>query len=306
MTSDGLLAGAVDLHRHGYPELTPSQRPPLTDAEDIERCRDAGLRAVVLKSHMWPTVGRAYHLRRAVPGIQIFPSITLNPISGGFSALAVEAAAAQGARVLYMPTWGARNDIERDGFSKLLGKMFNHARLDPADALTVLDDGGALRGDVRDALGVAAESKMVVFSGHLSVAESRALADSGLAEDRFVFSHPDSHSIGATRGDIRTLAQLGATIEICALGIHPRINRISPQALAEVVVDVGPERCALTSDYFFEWAPPSAQSIEELARALISCGIAEDDVRTMAAANPARLLGLDDGGGWADGVRKEH
>lgn len=290
-----LLKGAVDLHRHGFPELTYAQRPPLTDEEDMRRCRDAGFRAVVLKSHMWPTVGRAYHLRRAVQGLEVLGSITLNPSSGGFSRLAVESAAAQGARILFMPTWGARNDIERGGFSKqVLARILRHADLDGHAGLSVLDEHGLLRQGVREVLTVAAEHRMVVFTGHLAPAESLVIARSGLAEDRLVFSHPDSHSVGATRAHLHEMAELGATIEICALGLHPRVARVTAKELADVIADVSAARCVLTSDYFFDWAPPSAEAIAGLADCLLEVGVSAEDVRRMACDNPARLLGLDD------------
>jgi hypothetical protein len=117
---DHLLEGAIDLHHHGYPEISFDVRTRLEDVEEFEHSRRAGMAAVVLKSHMWPTVGRAYLLSRAVPGIDIIPSITLNSVVGGFSPIAVESAALQGARVLFMPTWSARNDLERSGFSRLM------------------------------------------------------------------------------------------------------------------------------------------------------------------------------------------
>lgn len=289
-----LLRGAIDLHRHGYPELGLDQRTPLSDEMDLVRCRESGFRGVVLKSHMWPTVGRVYHLQRAVPELAVLGSITLNPVAGGFSPLAVESAAAQGARVVFMPTWGARNDIARGGFSThVLAELFENVDLDAAAGMTAIDGAGRLLPAVRDVLGVAAENRMVVFTGHLSVDESLAIADSGLAEDRLVFSHPDSDSVGASRADIRAMAERGATIELCALGLHPRIARVTPEQFAQVLDDVSPARCVLTSDYFFEWAPPSSDSIFTLVEALLAVGVDARDIRAMVCTLPARLLGLD-------------
>src|SRR5215207_9008423 len=88
--ADELLQGAIDVHHHGYPEISFDLKTRYEDVDELRLARDAGMAAIVLKSHMWPTVGRAYHLRRLVPGIEPIPSITLNPIVGGFSPMAVE------------------------------------------------------------------------------------------------------------------------------------------------------------------------------------------------------------------------
>ena len=83
-TADALLRGAIDLHHHGYPEIALDVRTRHDDRDELRCAADAGMSAIVLKSHMWPTVGRAYHLARAVPDIVVLSSITLNPIAGVF------------------------------------------------------------------------------------------------------------------------------------------------------------------------------------------------------------------------------
>jgi hypothetical protein len=289
---DRALEGAFDLHRHGYPEITYATRTRLEDVEDLTLCREAGFRGVVMKSHMWPTVGRAYHLRRAVPGLEVIPSITLNACTGGFSPLSVEAAALQGAGVVYMPTWTAANDIERGGASThIVAKALPHARVDDFPRLSVFGRGGELLPEVVETLAVIEEYGMVVLSGHLSPAETLALAESGLgATGRFVFSHPDSASIGATAGDVEAIMATGAILELCALGLQPNFARITPTEIKDLADRYGPDRCVITSDYFFDWAPPSAESIRGLAALLLELGSSVEEVSQMVAGTPARLL----------------
>lgn len=289
---DRALAGAVDLHRHGYPEITYEVRTRLEDVDDLTVCREAGFRGVVLKSHLWPTVGRAYHLRRAVPGLEVIPSITLNACVGGFSPLSVEAAALQGAGVVYMPTWTAANDIEREGASAhIVEKALPHAVREDLPALTALGPDRRLLPEVVETLAVAEEYGMVVFSGHLSPAESLVLAESGLgASGRFVFSHPDSGSIGATADDIEAIMATGAVLELCALGVQPGFQRISPAEMKGLVDRYGADRCIITSDAFFSWAPPSAETIRILAALLLDLGSTVEEVSQMVAGTPARLL----------------
>jgi len=290
--TESLLAGAVDLHRHGYPEISLASGPPRDDVDDLRLCRDAGMHGVVLKSHVWPTVGRAYLLAQQVPDLEVYPSITLNTAAGGLVPAMVELAAMQGARVLYLPTWSSANDQERCGISRTIGTELRRTTLADAPTLPVVDERGRLLPEVRDCLEVAAEFEMLVYTGHLAASEAHAVAESGLAGGRLVFSHPDSHSIGATVDDAVAVADGGAFVEITAVGTYPEIARTTPGALAKLVDAVGTDRCVLTSDYFFSWSPPSTRMLLDLAEGLITSGIDSEGVRAMLVDNPRRLLGL--------------
>lgn len=291
MTELPLLAGAVDLHRHGYPEISLSSGPPVDDVDDLRLCAEAGMHGVVMKSHLWPTVGRAYLLAKQVPDVEVYGSITLNSGSGGLSPAMVELAAAQGARVVYLPTWSSTNDRARCGFSGLLTAELRRTSLTDA-VLPVVDEKGRLLPEVRDCLAVAKDLDMLVYTGHLAAPEALSVAESGLAAGRLVFSHPESHSVGATVEEAVAVADAGACVEITAVGIYPEIARTTPAGLAEIVDAVGAHRCVLTSDYFFSWSPPSTRMLLDLAEGLIASGVDRDGVRAMLVDNPRRLLGL--------------
>lgn len=287
---DSVLRGAIDFHRHGYPEISNDVHTRLTDVEDMQLCREAGFGGVVLKSHMWPTVGRAYHLKRLVPGIAVIPSITLNHSVGGLNPLAVQAAASQGARVVFFPTWSARHDIERGGMSAFIGKTFPSFRDRLGPPISLLE-GGKLRAEAKEVLSVATDNGMVICTGHISPEESLAVAESGLVGDNgLIFSHPDSHSVGASGDHITAMAEAGAVIELCALGTLPPYQRVSIQALRSIVDSVGSNRCILTTDYFFPWSPPSAETMRMFAGVLLQEGVSEADLRCMLRSTPARLL----------------
>lgn len=292
MTGLPLLAGAVDLHRHGYPEISLGSGPPLDDAEDLRLCAEAGMHGVVMKSHVWPTVGRTHLLGEQVDDLQVYGSITLNSGSGGLSPAMVELAARQGARVVYLPTWSSANDRTRCGISGVIGSELTRSSLADTPELAVLDAHGRLLPELVDCLAVAEHFGMLVYTGHLAAHEALAVAESGLAAGRLVFSHPESHSIGATPEETVAVADAGACIEITAVGIYPQIARTTPAALAEVVAAVGTDRCVLTSDYFFSWSPPSTRMLTDLADGLVASGVDRDGVRAMLVDTPRRLLGL--------------
>lgn len=292
---DGLLQGAIDLHRHGYPEVSDDLRTPLSDIDDITMCRDAGMSAVVLKSHIWPTVGRAPYIEAAVPGIRVVPSVTLNRFAGGLNADVVEIAARQGAGVVYLPTASSESDLRRQGISRRIAGVIDRYRPERETGISVLGDDGELTPAMQDCLDVFDEWPLLVYSGHLSVPETLAILETRRLAGRFVFAHPDSHSIGADNASIVRAAELGATIEICALGALPGIGRVDYSDLARMVRLVGPERCVLTSDYFFSWNPPSSTMLIDLAAGLHAEGLTRTELETMLVDNPRALLPLQGG-----------
>lgn len=286
----GLLDGAVDLHRHGFPEISESIRTSLSDVDDITLCRDAGMRAVVLKSHVWPTPGRAQLLEQLVPGIRVVSSVTLNEFAGGMRPEVVELAARQGAGVVYLPTASAHNDLARGGISRRISGEIDSYHPDPEGGVRVLQDDGRLTPDMWAVLEALDTWPMTVYSGHLSAEESLAIARTGRLAGRMVFSHPDSDSIAADDEAVVEAAGLGVFIEICALGTYPQIGRVTYDDLARTIRLVGAERCVLTSDYFFPWAPPSHQMLLDLALGLMDAGITRDAIRTMLCDNPGSLV----------------
>jgi len=295
-TPDHLLRGAVDLHHHGFPEFTLEHPTRLDDAAELAHARAAGMAGIVLKSHVFPTTTAAWRLNRELGGgIEAFPSITLNPCAGGFSPLALEAAARQGARVVYMPTWGAANDIRRGGISHYIARYLRSAdALRPEHGLTVTDEAGRVRSEVAECLAVAAEFGMLVATGHVSPKESLALvAEAKRRGVRDVmFQHPDSHSIGATREEIRELAAAGAIVEFCALGFLPAFQRLPIPTCIEIVREVGAERVVLTTDCFFGWMPPAAELLRITLGSLLFHGLTEAEAALLVRDNPRRMLGL--------------
>lgn len=286
----GLLDGAVDLHRHGFPEISEGIRTSLSDVDDITLCREAGMAAVVLKSHVWPTPGRAHLLEQLVPGIRVVASVTLNEFAGGMRPEVVELAARQGAGVVYLPTASAHNDLVRGGISQRISAEIDSYVPDPERGVRVLDADGNLTPETWAVLEALETWPMTVYSGHLSAEETLAIARTGRLADRLVLSHPDSDSIEATDEAIQEAAALGAFIEITALGTYPQIGRVDHAGLARTVRLVGASRCVLTSDYFFPWAPPSHQMLLDLALGLMDHGITRHEIRTMLCDNPASLV----------------
>lgn len=293
---DRLLKGAIDLHHHGYPEISFEAKTRMDDVDEMSIARNAGMTGVVLKSHMFPTVGRAYHLKNLVPGIEIFPSITLNYAVGGLNPLAIESAAKQGAKVVFMPTWSAEHDIQRGGMSKHLRHFLDRADgLKPGKGIRITGENGKLTQQACECVDAARQYGMTICSGHISPEESIALADGAkdYGIDEIIFSHPDSNSVGANREHVRDMCQLGAVCEFCALGCLPPIQRIHAKEFVDMMSEVSADKVILTTDYFFEWTPPASETMRMLIGSFLALGMSEEDVRKMVRTNPARMLGLN-------------
>jgi hypothetical protein len=291
------MIGAVDMHVHGYPDVG-LQWQMRTDDLTLARLAHAyGMRGIVLKSHFWPTMDRALLLNQlmAAEDFEVYSSITLNQLVGGVSPMAVEAAAAHGARVVFMSTWGSANDHAHGGVVRrqVIDPLFPSfgGYLDRS-AIRVLDGNGRLVPEARDVLSVAQDLGLTVSTGHLSTEESLALARHA-AETGFtklVFAHPFSPSIRAERSLMRDIADLGVTVEMTqALTILPR-PAVTVGDVFDAIGELGCERVVLTSDVFFDWLPPHAEVFRMFLGQLRQLGSSTEELRTMVVDNPARLL----------------
>ena len=74
-----MLSGYCDIHLHAAPD---SKARSLSEYDMALAAREAGYRAVLFKSNDFSCHDRAYLLRQAVPGIELFGSLVLNRCTG--------------------------------------------------------------------------------------------------------------------------------------------------------------------------------------------------------------------------------
>lgn len=293
--ADELLHGAIDMHCHAYPEFSTEFPCRFTPEEHARMMEEAGMGGVVLKSHVWPTTALALTLQPKFENLKIIGSITLNDGVGGLTPWTVESAARQQARVVWLPTWSAENDVERGGISRLIGGYVPsfevYAR---ANGKRMTDDAGKVKTEVLETLAVCRDYDMVTCTGHISPEESlaiaRAASDMGLK--KLVLSHPDSGSVKATKEQILEFAALGGYVELCALGLTPIHHRITPAGLRDIVRSIGAEKCIMSTDYFFEWDSASPELMRSLISALLHADITVEEIRLMNKDLPKELLGI--------------
>jgi len=285
-----LLQDAVDMHYHGYPEMSLELTARLEDVKMLELARSMGMRAVVFKSNLWPTMGQVYQLRERVPGIDIISSITLNSVAGGLSPWVVEAAAKLGAKMVWMPTWSSPHRADRLGVAELLMQTcFPSMNFEPR--LSAVDSSGKLLPEVSSIIKLAKDLDLVIGTGHLPPTDSLAIAREAekIGFGKLIFTHPISGSVGAKLEEMKEVVKCGAYVELLALNVFLRQKL---DDVLECITELGPDHCILSTDAFTEWIPPSPEFLRMFIGVLLHNGIDPKSIRTMVRDNPAYLIGL--------------
>jgi hypothetical protein len=224
----------------------------------------------------------------------LFSSICLNPILGGVNPFIVEAAAAHGAKVVFMPTWGSCHDNKPGGLiSSIIGQYAPHVK-DYMDAtsVSIIDENGSLLACARDVLRICNEMDLVLCTGHISIRESFALgkyaADQGYS--RLLITHPLGYVDDPK--ELLPFAEMGAHCEFPNAGtLNPLYNK-SIKGIDAAIATLGPENCILSTDVFSPWVPPQPECLRMGVQQLAFLGWSRDDVRTLIYDNPRKVLGL--------------
>ncbi|MBO0833002.1 MAG: hypothetical protein J2P29_13635 [Actinobacteria bacterium] len=291
---DALLRSAFDVHVHGQPDVDAGRQLRGDDLQTVRLAQAYGLSGWVLKSHLWITTDRARLLQEAAgPDFTIFGSVTLNPVMGGLSAAVVELASAHGARVVFLPTWGAAADVARDGYiARLLAAASPSFRgYASVSAISLLAADGRLSGAATAVIDACRERGLSLATGHASLAESRAVAEyCAHTGQRLLITHPLHYA--ADVADLAVFAELGAYVEFCnGPLLHPD-GRESIRGIHEAIGAVGADHVVLTTDAFSRWAPPQPECLRMFAEQLAYLGCSPAELHRMLAVNPRAFLGL--------------
>ena len=292
---DRLLDGAVDLHVHPYPSPFPRR---MDAAEAAQRAADAGMRAIVVKSHHHDTAIDVAALREhgiAQSGIEVFGGIALNTQVGGLNPHAVNLCLAMGGKVVWFPTIASPAHIEHHREHPNLKFPQLAVDLIPEEPIDVWR-GGSLAPEVHQILTMVAEADAVLASGHMParsiIAVFEAARDAGVR--RMIVNHPN-FVIEASKDEVKRMAELGALIEhsLCMYDEDLSFHNWAIDVLVDWIRWVGPECSSLGSDLGQAGNPLPVDSFRKICERLLETGFTEREVRMLVADNPARLIGLD-------------
>jgi hypothetical protein len=292
-----LVRGGFDLHVHVAPDVVERR---IDDVELAHRFEEVGLAGFVLKSHYTSTAERAAVVRGVVPGARAMGAITLNRAVGGMNPLAVEIAAREGARIVWMPTVDSVVEQKHVAEAESTGaKLPVWAKVqlelrergivsEPVPAVT---DGGELLPETRAVLRVVAEHDMVLATGHLGRDEILPVVAAALEEgiQHVVVTHPDYPAQDFSAQEQVELADTGALIERCFT--TPYTGKCSWERWIEGARAVGAERSILSSDLGQVRNPPVEDGLALMADRLLDAGFSDHEVRTMAVDNTRLLAG---------------
>lgn len=291
-----LVHGAYDHHVHVSPDVMERR---IDDLELANRFKELGLAGFTLKSHYVPTAERASVVRSAVSGIDAVGAIALNAAVGGINALAVDIAAREGAKLVWLPTVNAANEMARLASSSFGGgKLPFWARLQQelrengisSEPVRVVDETGAVLPETRAVLGTVASHDLVLATGHLGRDEIFAVVEAAWEEGvhRIVVTHPEFPSQNLSAEDQSRLIEQGALMERCFTPAYS--GKVSWEAMFENIRGTGPENSYLSTDLGQPANPPVEDGLALMADRLLSAGFEEEEVRTMAVENTRRLV----------------
>jgi hypothetical protein len=287
-----LLQGAVDIHIHHGPDLYPRIQDPI---ELAQAAKAAGMRAVCLKTHNFPTAPMALLTRKVVPDIDIFGSIACNLEVGGINPSAVEAVIKYEARQIWLPT------IDSTNHAVVTGSVGQHGRgLTIKGGLSdfsrnkrrlyLLDSDGALVPELHEIFRMVADADIILNLGHISYKEMSVIVPAAKQQGvkRIVCDHPFfSHLSLAQQVE---LADQGVWINFTAGELLPRWWRVSVADFAAAIRHVGVARAVVSSDCGQIHNPPMVEALRMTCQLLLEEDFTVDEIKRLLHHNPASLL----------------
>jgi hypothetical protein len=286
------MVGAVDLHCHSGPAAMPRM---LDHHEAMLDAAAAGFEALVYKDHYYAGMAHAKILQKLVPYVktQLYSGIALNNASGGVNPHAVDHAIKLGAKIVWMPTFSARNHIDKSqteakNFPKTIKPM-----LTPTP-LSVLDEDGKLTKDTLQVLDLIAEGDIILAGGHLSAHEQIIMFAEAKRRGvkKMLVNHP-TYVIGCSDDDIRRLVRLGVFMEhsLCMfIAIEGKQQKQNVNDLSRLIGVAGVDHTILGSDLGLVGMPRPVEGYRRVIEDLLRLQYREGDIRKLVGRNAAALL----------------
>lgn len=291
-----LVRGAYDLHVHVAPDVPPRR---IDDRSLAERFAELGLAGFALKSHYTSTAERARVVSALFEDVVVAGTLTLNRAVGGMNALAVEIAAREGARIVWMPTVDSPAETAGRTEPKEGDKVPQWARLQhelrslglSVDPVHVTDPDGRLLPETRNVLRTIARHGLILATGHLDRDDTFAVVDAALEEGvaDIVVTHPEFPCQDFSIEDQQALAERGCLLERCLS--TPLSGKTTWEHVLDGVRAVGIERSLFSSDCGNPDYPPVEDGLALWADRLLAGGFDEDEARELIVGQSRRLAG---------------
>lgn len=277
------LEGVIDLHIHTAPDIRERK---MNDLEIMEAAVARKVRAVVIKSHHFPTMARAalVNLVRAEKypesDFEMFGGVTLNQFTGGINPRTVEAALKTGAKIVWLPTVTAENHLRKSGKS---------------GGVAVTRDGKVVP-ELLDVFQLVKDYDAVLETGHIAAAECFTVAEAARAAgvEKIIVTHPEFWIVGMSLEEqVRIVREYGVMLEHeYAQPIKGAYKKNLPDNVT-AIREAGYKHTIVSTDSGQTVNPYWYDSIREYIDYLYDAGgFSAEQVDVMTKTNPGKMLGI--------------
>ncbi len=291
-----VVRGGYDLHTHIGPDVMKRR---VEDLDVARRFAEVGLAGIALKSHYTSTAERATVVGRVVPEVRVLGTLTLNRAVGGMNPLAVEIAAREGARIVWMPTvdspaeTAGRTEPQPGQHVPLWARIQHELRdlglaIEPVE---VTGGDGTVLPAAREVLRTVARHQLVLATAHLGRNDTFAVVEAAFEEgvEIVVVTHPEFTCQDFSIDDQVALAERGCLIERCLS--TPLSGKTTFEHVFDGVRAVGLERNYFSSDFGNPDYPPVEDGLAIWADRLFDAGFEDGEVQHMVVTGSRRVAG---------------
>ncbi len=256
MTNKVSISGFIDTHLHTAPDIKPRI---LNDVEASQEAKNAGMHAIVIKSHVESTAGRA-KIAEEITGLNVFGGLCLNPSVGGLNPDAVKTAANLGGKVIWFPT------IQADNINLEFKK-------------------------IEEILNIISENNLILGTGHLKAYNIFLLLDHArdLEISRIIINHPLTDVVGATVDEQKEMSKY-AYLEHCFVACMDKHDNLDLKIMADTIKEIGAKRCIMATDFGQPHNPRPLEGMKMFVGHMLNQGIKKAQINKMCIQNPSKLL----------------
>lgn len=250
------LNGFLDTHIHTAPDIKPRI---LNDINAAEEAKNEGMRAIVLKSHVEPTAGRA-KIAGEISKFNVIGGVCLNSGVGGLNPEAVKVMAAMGGKIVWFPTISAPDiDITCERIEEILN--------------------------------IIAEDDLVLGTGHLKPEKIFLLLDHARSVNirKIIVNHPLTGVVGASIDEQKEMSKY-AYLEHCFVACMEKHDNLDPEVIADAIKEIGPERCIMATDFGQTHNPNPVKGMKMFVDFMLEYGLKRSHINKMCIQNPSKLF----------------
>lgn len=250
------LEGFIDIHIHTAPDIKPRV---LNDIEAAYGAKHERMSAIVIKSHVESTAGRA-NIAEKISRLKVIGGVCLNSSVGGLNPEAVKTTADLGGKIVWFPTISA-----------------------PKISINYEN--------TEDILNTIAENDLVLATGHLKPKDIFLLLDyaKSLKIKKIIINHPLTGVVGASIDEQKEMSRY-AYLEYCFVACMEKHDNLDPKVIADAINGIGYERCIMATDFGQAHNPVPVEGMKMFINSMIEYGIKEKQMNKMCIQNPSKLF----------------